>query len=119
MVILPVLILFQKEDKKNLIYLIIFTSIPFLTLTLFPTIKSCCIADELNQINNEIWISSAVKLNKTFIIISFLMYGIILIIIAALFIPYIIEKCSLNKLKNNESKDVTKTAINNVTSNSN
>ena len=58
-IVIPALIKDEEKDIKMWIFLIIFTSIPFLTLSLFPTIKSCCIVDELNQINNEIGISSA------------------------------------------------------------
>ena len=77
---------------------------------LFLAIKSCTIGGKLNEINKEINISYLKNINKIFIILSFILFGIIVIFIAII--------CLHKKIKDlwnrkNEKKNLNDSTNNN------
>ena len=98
----------QPKIKTNFLYYFIPSLIPFLTLSLFPVIKSCIIIKSLNEIDEiiDISINLLCTTNIIFIALSFFLYGLILV--------FIVIFCINKKRKNIPDKQETKN-INNLT----
>ena len=99
-------------SKNQCIFLFCFIPISLIItcLTIIPAIDSCFNVSILNEINKEINISYLIKINKIFIILSFSLYGIILI--------FILTICLYRKIKDSLSDETVSEINNNVTINS-
>ena len=89
----------------------------FYSITIFTTIKYCSIVGKLNEIDKELSISSLKICNIIYIILSFLMYAIILILVVFVCIYRKIKKDSLNK--QTEKTNVSDNTFTNIATDSN
>ena len=110
-------------NQRNFLCCFIPLSIIFVIITIFPTIKYFSISGKLNEINKDLNISFLKLCNKIFIILSFSLYGIILLFIVIICIYRKKKKDLSNKgtEKKDENNNTTNnnTTINNTTNNSN
>ena len=92
-------------------------SIIFIIFTIFPTIKYCNIVGKLNEINKDLNISSLKLCNKIFIILSFSLYGIILLLTIIICINRKKRKELSNK--QTEKRNATDNTFTNIATDSN
>ena len=115
--IVALMLLFWNKSNKDENYKIsinqckflkIFISSLFILLFTIPiTVKSCNIVGDLNEIDRELNIYSLKIVNKIYIILSFTLYGIILIFIVILCI-------SRKKRENLSKKETEKKNVSNI-----
>ena len=115
-VMIVILMLISFCNKSNCSFCCFFFIIfyAFINGTLFPIIKSCNDISNLNKIDKELNISSLKIVNIIYVILSFLLYGIILIFIIT-FCIYSKKREDLSKKeKETEKKNASDNTITNI-----
>ena len=109
-----------QANQNNFLYCFVPLMIPFLVLTLIPAIKSCTIVGKLNEIDDKMNISvSYLKtINITYIILYFVLLGLILGFIAIFYI-YTKRKGLSDNQEIESARDTTINNINNINYNTN
>ena len=106
-------------NQRNFLCCFIPISIVLIIFTIFPTIKYLNVSGKLSEINKDLNISFLKLCNKIFIILSFSLYGIILLFIVIICIYRKKKKDLSNKRTEKKDEINNNTTINNITNNSN